>query len=160
MARLGPEPHLVIVGDHSHDSFLTCFRELSQECARLGLTERVTFTGFVPDDDLVALYNAARVLALPSVAEGFGLPAIEAMACGLPVAASRRGSLPEIVGDAGVFFDPLDNEDMATALRRLLEDDTLRASLSVAGLARASRRSWNEAAGKTVRLIEQTVRGA
>ena len=160
VARLGPEPHLVIVGDHSHDSFLTCYRELRAECDRLGLAERVTFTGFVPDEDLVALYNAAHALALPSLAEGFGLPAMEAMACGLPVAASRRGSLPEIVGDAGVFFEPLDPEDIATALRRLLQDTELRTALGKAGLARAARHSWKEAADTTVRLIERTVRGA
>ena len=160
LARLGPEPHVVIVGDHTHDSFLTCFRDLKEESARLGLTGRVTFTGFVPDEDLVALYNAAQVLALPSLAEGFGLPAMEAMACGLPVAASRRGSLPEIVGEAGVFFDPLDPEDMAEALQRPLGDEELRASLSAAGLARAARHSWQEAAGTAVRLIEETVRRA
>jgi glycosyltransferase involved in cell wall biosynthesis len=151
--------HLAIVGDHSGDGFLGCYPQLLQLRARLGLESKVTFTGFVPDDDLAVLYNAATVLALPSFDEGFGLPAVEAMACGLAVAASRTGSLSEIVGPAGVFFDPRDHAMMAEALRRVLDDPRLRADLSAEGLRRASLFTWSAAARDTVRLFEETVTG-
>jgi glycosyltransferase involved in cell wall biosynthesis len=158
LARLDAVAHLVIVGDHLQDSFLGCFQELREECDRLGLSERVTFTGFVPDEQLAVFYNASRLLVLASFAEGFGLPAVEAMACGLPVAASRRGSLPEILGDAALFFDPTDEGEMAASLKSLLEDADLRARLAAAGLERAGRLSWKEAARRAVRLIEETAR--
>ena len=149
--------HLAIVGDHSGDSFLGCYPELVALRRRLGLESRVTFTGFVPDEHLAVLYNAATVLALPSFDEGFGLPAVEAMACGLPVAASRSGSLVEVVGTAGVFFDPRDHDAMAAALLRVIEDPQLRADLSARGLQRAGLFTWSAAARDAVRLFEETV---
>ena len=79
-------------------------------------------TGFVPDEDLVFLYSRAYALVLPSLLEGFGLPAVEAMACGTPVISSRAGSLPEVVGEAGVYFDPTDVGSMAGAIRSFLND--------------------------------------
>ena len=78
-------------------------------------------TGFVPDDDLVFLYSRATALVLPSLMEGFGLPAVEAMACGTPVVSSSAGSLPEVVGDAGVYFDPTDVGSMAEVIRSCIE---------------------------------------
>jgi glycosyltransferase involved in cell wall biosynthesis len=152
--------HLVLVGDHTNDSFYGCYEELVALATKLELAERVTFTGFVPDEHLVALYNAATMLVLPSFNEGFGLPVVEAMACGLPVAASRRGSLPEVVGSAGVLFDPDDHEDMAGVLRRLLEDAVLRQRLRDEGLRRAENYSWKAAAAKTIRLFEEMVGNA
>jgi glycosyltransferase involved in cell wall biosynthesis len=146
--------HLALVGDTTGDSFLGCHRELMDERRRLGLEGAVTFTGFVPNDDLVALYNAATLLVLPSFEEGFGLPAVEAMACGLPVAASRRGSLPEVLGSAGVFFEPEDTPGMASAIRGLLEDRGRRDDLRAAGLERVTRFSWRAAARATIRLLE------
>lgn len=161
MARIQDErpSHLAIVGDHAGDSFHGCYPELLELRGRLGLEPRVTFTGFVPDEDLVVLYNAATVLAMPSFDEGFGLPAVEAMACGLPVAASRRGSLSEVLGSAGVFFDPRDHGEMAEALLRLLEDPQLRRDLAAEGLRRAQLFSWSAAARDTVRLFEETAAG-
>jgi len=158
-ALQGERAHLAIVGDHAADSFLGCYPALVELRARLGLESRVTFTGFVPDEDLAVLYNAATVLALPSFDEGFGLPAVEAMACGLPVAASHRGSLAEVVGPAGVFFDPRDHAEMAAALRRVLGDPRLRAELSAEGPRRASLFTWSAAARDAVRLFEETVAG-
>jgi glycosyltransferase involved in cell wall biosynthesis len=148
--------HLAIVGDHSDDSFLGCYPELVRLRARLTLQSRVTFTGFVPDAHLAVLYNAATMLVLPSLDEGFGLPAVEAMACGLPIAASRSGSLSEVVGPAGVLFDPRDREAMAAALRGLLEDADLRARLSAEGLRRAGLFTWEAAARDALRLFEET----
>ena len=94
--------HLVLVGDYRGDSFWSCHRETVALAETLGLAERVTFTGYVQDEELVLLYNVATMLVLASMSEGFGLPVVEAMACGLPVAASNRNSLPELVGEAGL----------------------------------------------------------
>ena len=88
--------------------------------ASLGLGERVVFAGLVDDADLPALYGGATAVVLPSLEEGFGLPALEAMACGAPVVASRRGALPEVVADAGVLVDPEDESALAAALARVL----------------------------------------
>ena len=156
-ARLPQGGHLAIVGDHAGDSFYGCYPQLLDLRARLGLESRVTFTGFVPDQDLALLYNAATVLALPSFDEGFGLPAVEAMACGLPVVAARSGSLPEVLGPAGVLFDPRDPAEMAAALSRVLGDAELRGELAAEGLRRAERFTWTAAARDTVRLFERTV---
>jgi glycosyltransferase involved in cell wall biosynthesis len=114
--------------------------------ARLGLGRRVRFTGFVPDDDLVFLYNRAYALAQPSLLEGFGLPPVEAMACGIPVLYSRAGSLPEVVGGAGLDFDPTDVAAMAGAIGRLLGEPALRDRLGRAALERAGRFTWTASA--------------
>ena len=158
-ARLPAPAHLAIAGDYSQDSFLGCHPQLLDLRARLGLDARVTFTGFVPDEDLALLYNAATVLALPSFDEGFGLPAVEAMACGLPVAASRAGSLPEVVGDAGLFFDPRDPAEIAATLARILEEAELRGGLAAQATQRASRFTWSAAAAQAVRLFESAAGG-
>ena len=112
------------------------------------MENRVVFAGYVPDHLLAALYSAARMLVLPSLDEGFGLPAAEAMACGTPVAASSAGALPEVVGEAGVFFDPLNEDMMASAIERLLTRDDLHARCSELGLERAKRHRWSTVAGK------------
>jgi len=149
--------HLALVGDHSGDSFFGCYTALVDARRALGIDRSVTFTGFVSNEDLVALYNAATAFVLPSLEEGFGLPAVEAMACGLPVAASRRGSLPEVLGSAAVFFDPEDAVGMAALLARLLTEGPLRESLRAAGLAQASRYSWSAAARETIRVLEDVL---
>jgi glycosyltransferase involved in cell wall biosynthesis len=95
------------------------------------------------------------MLVLPSMSEGFGLPVVEAMACGLPVAASNRNSLPEIVGSAGLLFDPLSHEQIAEAITRLLSDEQLRAELRSKGLKRVDLFSWKTASRKLVRIIEE-----
>lgn len=146
--------HAVLVGDYENDSFLRCYDELVELKQELNLNDRVTFVGFVPVDDLVALYNAATVLVAPAFMEGFGLPAVEAMACGLPVAASNRGSLPEIVGTAGLLFDPDDHTDIATTLTRLLDDAPLRTRLRAAGLRQVQKFSWHSTAGRTIQILE------
>jgi glycosyltransferase involved in cell wall biosynthesis len=152
--------HLVIVGDYEHDSFYSCYHDLLSLAHRLGLERCVTFTGFVPDDHLVALLNAASLFVQPSFSEGFGLPALEAMACGVPVVASKRGSLPEVLGSAGVFFDPNNHREMASVLVRLLQDSALRKRLRTDGLRRATDFSWQVSASKVVRLLEEVVHGS
>ena len=115
--------HLVIAGDYENDSFLGCYRELVEQSLQLGLENRITFTGYVPSQDLPALYCGSRMLVLPSFNEGFGLPIVEAMACGVPVAASRRGAVPEVLDQAGVMFEPEDHKTMARCIGQLLEDE-------------------------------------
>ncbi len=124
-----PDVKLVLVGD-VHDVFHTHVPEIRAAIARHELHERVILTGFVPDEDLVFLYSRAYALIQPSLLEGFGLPAVEAMACGTPVISSRAGSLPEVVGEAGVYFDPTDVASIAGAIRMLLDAPAHRDALA------------------------------
>jgi glycosyltransferase involved in cell wall biosynthesis len=110
------------------------------------LAGTVEYTGYVPDADRRAVYQGARMLVLPSWHEGFGLPALEAMALGVPVVASSRGALPEVVGDAGVLVSPDDARGLAAAIEALLASPERRAQLSAAGMARAATFTWDAAA--------------
>ena len=150
--------HLVLAGDYSGDSFFSSYKEVLELSRNLDIVERVTFTGFVPDKDLVTLYNLATMLVLPSLNEGFGLPAIEAMACRLPVAASNRGSLPEVVGEAGLLFDPSNEGEITGAIERLLADESLRNELSSKARERTKLFSWENGACKMMSILEEAAR--
>jgi glycosyltransferase involved in cell wall biosynthesis len=117
--------------------------------------ERVQVLGYVPDHDLPALYAGATAFVYPSLYEGFGLPPLEAMACGAPVIASAAAAIPEVVGDAGLLFPPHDAEALADALARLIADASLRGELSRRGLARAAHFSWDQAAQRTLAFMEE-----
>jgi glycosyltransferase involved in cell wall biosynthesis len=137
------DARLLLAGDPQADGFLDEGRELRASVeGDAKLHARVSFTGFVGDDDLVHLLNGARALVLPSLLEGFGLPALEAMQCGTPVLASSTGALPEVVGDAGLYFPPTDAEAMARAMERLLDEPQLRDELACRAVERAGRFSW------------------
>jgi glycosyltransferase involved in cell wall biosynthesis len=129
--------------------------DLPRMAQDLGIARSVRFAGYVPRKSLPALYTGATVAAVPSLYEGFGLPALEAMACGAPVAASRTSSLPEVVGSAGLLFDPEDTGDIRVALDRLLSDANLRASLSRVGRERAAAFTWDLCARRTLRVLER-----
>lgn len=126
------------------------------ETAR-ALPDTVVLTGYVPAEDLPLLYNAADLFAYPSLYEGFGLPVVEAMACGTPVLTSNVSCLPEIAGDAACFIDPYNQAAMAHALARLTTDDALRGELALRGLARARLFSWERTAQQTVQVYYKAV---
>ena len=118
----------------------------------------VKYLGEVPDEELAALYNLARVFVLPSLREGFGLPVLEAMACGTAVIVSNRTSLPEIAGSAGLVFDAGCVDELEGLLYNVLTDESLRQSLSSKGLARAAEFSWKKTAGKTLEIYDKVMR--
>jgi glycosyltransferase involved in cell wall biosynthesis len=111
-----------------------------------GYGAELIFTGYVPQEDLVALYNAADLFVYPSLFEGFGLPPLEALACGTPVIAANTAALPEVVGEAGVLVDPREVDGLAAAMARVLGDEALRQRLRVQGPERAARFSWDATA--------------
>jgi glycosyltransferase involved in cell wall biosynthesis len=122
--------------------------------------EVILLPGYVPDDDLPAFYAGAQALVLPSVYEGFGLPVLEAMACGTPVVASTASSIPEIGGEAALYFDPLDVEAAVDAVRRILRDASLRDEMRELGLAQAARFSWQRAAAETRAVYGAVMKGS
>jgi glycosyltransferase involved in cell wall biosynthesis len=146
--------HLVMAGrlPEKGSDFFPDPRSIVQE---LGIGERVVFTGWVLEEDKPALYSGARALVFPSLYEGFGLPPLEALACGTPVIASNRGSLPEIVGDGGLLLEPDDVEGLAGAMEQLLNDDTLWGDLREKGLAHAARFSWEKTARETLAVYQE-----
>jgi glycosyltransferase involved in cell wall biosynthesis len=149
---------LAIVGD-KEDVFFSNYAALQSMVDHMNLNKSVVFTGFVPDADLVSLYNAAEALVLPSFDEGFGLPAVEAMACGTPVLASATGSLPEVVGDAGILFDPHNPREMQEALSSVLMDAPLREKMRRLGLRRAAEYSWQHSARALVAIFNSLAQG-
>lgn len=149
-----PGLRLLIVGSHN-DTFHTHIGELRDVITRWEVGDRVTMPGFVPDEDLAELYSQALALVQPSLVEGFGLPPVEAMACGAPVIYSRAGSLPEVVGDAGIAFDPTDTAALTEAIQRVAGSLALRATLSERSLQRAQRYSWSRSAGEVLNCFEE-----
>lgn len=139
------EVRLVLVGDfadvfHTHHGTLTALRD------RLGLGGRILFPGFVPDVELSYFYRRAYALVQPSLMEGFGLPPVEAMVSGTPVLSSTAGSLPEVVGPAGLYFDPTRVDRMSAAIGRLLDDPDERSRLAASARVQAGRFTWERSA--------------
>jgi glycosyltransferase involved in cell wall biosynthesis len=120
-----------------------------------GIHGRVHFPESVTDEDLPALYRGAILLAFPSLMEGFGLPPLEAMACGIPVVASRSAAIPEVVGDAALLVDPMDVNEIRDGMERVLEDRDLQCSMRNAGLVRARLFRWDTVAAKVNRVIQE-----
>ena len=149
----GNPPPLVVVGVQRMGT-----SGLSRMPQDLGLTEKVHFAGYIPDEDLPAIYSGADLSVFPSLYEGFGLPPLEAMACGTPVVCSDAGSLPEVVGDAAITVDPYDVEGLAEAMRRVLADRDLAEDLRSRGLERARMFSWEKAARETMEVYREVLR--
>ncbi len=149
VARLSPPVPLILVGGRGwKPAFLSRLRALERE-------GRARWVGFAPDAELPLWYNAAALFAYPSRYEGFGMPPLEAMACGTPVIAARASSLPEVVGEAGWLVDPGDVEGWVEGLRALLRDEGLREALRARGLARARRFTWEATAEATARFYNK-----
>jgi glycosyltransferase involved in cell wall biosynthesis len=148
-------PHqLVLAG-----SDWTRAEEVHKAAAQSAYEKEIVFTGFVPGADLPAFYCGAELFVFPSLYEGFGLPILEAMACGVPVACSNLSSMPEVAGDAGVLFDPYAEDDMAGAMERVLLDPEFHGSLVRLGLERVRQYTWAGTARMTLAVIEQTAAG-
>ncbi|HUV89366.1 MAG TPA: glycosyltransferase family 1 protein, partial [Anaerolineae bacterium] len=133
------------------------YTQIMNTVQELNLERHVIFTGHVPDADLPALYSGADLFVFPSLYEGFGLPPLEAMACGTPVVTSNTSSLPEVVGDAAITVDPYDVEALTEAMRRVLSDADLADDLRQRGLERAARFSWDQAARETIDVYREVL---
>lgn len=144
---------LVVVGLSPRS--IPTFGEHAERC---GVGGEVVFTAFVPEETLVAMYKAAEMFLYPSLYEGFGLPVLEAMACGTPVIASTAGSLPEVAADAAVLVDPSDICAIADAIGRVATDAEFHTDLIRRGSARARLFSWERAASQTIRVYEECLR--
>lgn len=146
-ARLDvPGVRLVLSGNADEDT--------RHRALRLGILDRVVFAGRIPEEELPAYYRGAAVVTMPSLYEGFGLPALEGMASGVPVVVSNTTSLPEVVGEAGVQVNPTDPDSIAGGLHRALTDSALRAILRERGLARARALTWDQVASRVHRELD------
>jgi glycosyltransferase involved in cell wall biosynthesis len=146
----GKLPKLVLAGKCAwlYDETLRAIKDL-------GLSDSVILPGYVPESDLPALYSGALCFIYPSYFEGFGLPPLEAMQCGVPVIVGNRTSLPEVVGDAAILVDPFDVNSLAAAIEKVISDSDLRARLSVKGLARSKLFNWRETARQTLAVYRK-----
>ena len=144
--------HLVLVGTPSWE-----YQETFAMAASSAFKSRVIFTGYIPDQDLSAVYSSARAFVFPSLYEGFGLPILEAMQCGTPVITSNRTALPEVAGDAGLLIDPTDSDALCQAMLSLMNDERLRQRLSQKGLERSKQFTWATCAEMTVDLYKKAL---
>lgn len=135
------------------------FPEIAREAETLGLRQEIRYLGFVDRDEVAALLSGSRLFVFPSLYEGFGLPLLEAMACGSPVAAARASALPEVCGEAVEYFDPRSVEEISLAIDRFWEDEGRRRTLSEAGKARAAAFTWKRAAEQTVGFYQNLFDG-
>ena len=159
LVRLGqshPGCTLALAGDPSQETGHAALLELVRQ---LGLTQRVRWLGFVPDADLPGLFAACRAFVFPSLYEGFGLPPLEAMACGAPVVAAVCGAVSEVVADAGILVPPQDPVALAKALAGLLDDPGRARRLAGAGIRRAAQYSWQQAARSTLEVYREAAHG-
>jgi glycosyltransferase involved in cell wall biosynthesis len=131
--------------------------QIEAEARAAGLGERIRFPGFLPDEDLPALLSGALAFVFPSLYEGFGMPVLEAMACGTPVLTSNSSALPEVSGEAAVLIDPTDTAAIVAALRQLAIDEGLRSALTDRGLRHAAGFSWERCARETLAVLQDTL---
>jgi len=146
---------LVIVGKKGWH-----YQEIFNMVNKLGLNEgrqKIIFTGYVPEEELPFLYNAADVFIYPSLYEGFGIPPLEALACGVPVISSNISSLPEVVGDAGILIDPYNVQEISQAMFEMSKNQKKRAQFKIKGLKRAQEFSSEKLANETIKVYEKTM---
>jgi len=148
-----PELRLVKVGPSGRSQRFR--RDTMRKLASLGITQEVIFVNHVSELDLAYYYSSAALLAYPSLYEGFGLPPLEAMACGCPVVTSNNSSLPEVVGEAGIMVDPHNTDSLTQAMRQVLTDSELRDNMIRKGLEQSKRFSWEKTAEQTLEVYEK-----
>ena len=145
--------NLVIVG--KKDGFITGDSVISEIIRTKNLSDHIFFTGYVKDADIAAIYNLAKLFVFPSLYEGFGIPPLEAQACGCPVVCSDAASLSEVCGDSVVYFDPYSVEDMRDKIQMVLNDENLQNELRAKGFENIKRFSWEESAQKIIILVNK-----
>ena len=150
--RQVPQIRLIKVGT---PEYIAQYELIKNQIHAAGLDENVLFIDHVSQEDLISLYSAADVFVFPSLYEGFGLPPLEAMACGAPVICSNASSLPEVVGEAALQVDPYDVDAWASAIIQVLEDEALRRELSSRSLARAAQFTWERTALETLAVYQE-----
>jgi glycosyltransferase involved in cell wall biosynthesis len=150
-----PDVQLVLVGHEGRE-----YARLGERATALGVADHVSFTGWISAADLEGLYAVAACCAYPSLYEGFGLPVLEAMARGVPLACSDATSLPEVAGDAALLFDPQDTASITAAILRVLDDPELAATLRARGLERAARFTWERCAEGVLAVYDQVLADA
>jgi glycosyltransferase involved in cell wall biosynthesis len=133
------------------------FGKLIDQIKSSPLSGKIKRLGYLPDDDLAAMYSGADLFVFPSFYEGFGLPVLEAMACGCPVVASSSSSIPEVAGDAAILIDPTDHLALAAAMKQVLEDPRLARRLSEAGTLRSARYTWDRTARETLAVYQNLI---
>jgi glycosyltransferase involved in cell wall biosynthesis len=146
---------LVLVGEYEKEVFHSYAGTVRKQIEDLGLEDKVVFTGYLPDEELVILLNVATVSVLPSLIEGFGLPAIEAAACGCPVVATKESPLPGLLGEGGLYFDPTRQEELDSSLEKIFASDSLRSEMSKKGVEAAGRLTWKAAAEQMSDLLKK-----
>ena len=146
---------LVLVGDYETDPFYSGYAGLRKRLAGSPIEQRVMFPGFLPNEDLLLLLNRSSLLVLPSLMEGFGLPAVEAAACGIPVVATQQSPLKELLGGGVKVFDPYDTDALTQSMDLVLGDDELWRRMSQAALRAAHKLSWNQAASELIAGMEE-----
>ncbi len=152
----GPRaPYLLLVGATTGDAFLGDQPAIRAAIAAAGTGERVRWTGFLPDEELRALHSGALALLLPSLAEGFGLPAVEAAACACPVIATTASPLPDLLAGGGVFVAPGDEAALTAAMRRLMTDEPARTAMARTAAARAAALTWQRAADAALGALRE-----
>ncbi len=152
--KFGINHKLVIAGKRGWD-----YKEILETVKNLKLQKNVLFTGYILEEDLPVLYNAADLFVYPSLYEGFGLPPLESMACGTPVITSNTSSLPEVVGDAGIMVDPYDVDGLSKSIYEVLTNDGIREDRIKRGLKRAKLFGWEITAKETLQVYEEVHNG-
>lgn len=151
ISKSHPNLELVLIGHQSKNN------ELLSQIDRNGLSGKIIFTGFVPDEDLFSLINSAKVFVFPSLYEGFGIPLLDAQQCNVPVVSSNAGSLPEIGGDSVLYFNPNDTIDISNKILEILDHDNIAENLKIKGLINRNRFSWLKTATQTMELYKELI---
>ena len=148
---------LVMVGENKKEVFHSYFDTIEKKVEELGLSEHVIFTGFLSDEDLAVLLNHSTVSVLPSLMEGFGLPAVEAAACGCPVIATTESPLPALLKEGGIYFNPTNTDELEKALVKVLSSPSLREQMSIVAVESSNKLTWDAAARQMMNLIKSIV---